>query len=88
MADEARSNQDALFEALIDMIKSENSPEMMKIKRKLLERITNESDIKPSRIPAPRNITELGGYYNLLEKLRDKEMQKNLIASALGLPMK
>ncbi len=70
------------------MIKSENSPEMMKIKRKLLERITNESDIKPSRIPAPRNITELGGYYNLLEKLRDKEMQKNLIASALGLPMK
>lgn len=88
MADEARSNQDALFEALIDMIKSENSPEMMKIKRKLLERITNESDIKPSRIPAPRNITELGGYYNLLEKLKDKEMQKNLIASALGLPMK
>ena len=88
MADEARSNQDALFEALIDMIKSENSPEMMKIKRKLLERITNESDIKPSRIPAPRNTTELGGYYNLLEKLKDKEMQKNLIASALGLPMK
>ncbi len=88
MAGEVKTSQDALFEALIDIIKSENSPEMMKIKRKLLERITNETDIKPSRIPAPRNITELGGYYNLLEKIRDKEMQKNLIASALGLPIK
>ena len=42
-----------------------------------------------TRIPAPKNITELGGYYNLLAKI-ERNREENLmkfIASALGLPL-
>ena len=37
-----------------------------------------------ARVPAPLNITEIGGYYNLLEG--DNEMRRQLLASVLGLP--
>lgn len=52
--------------------------------------------MKPTRIPAPKNITEVGGYYNLISDLQAKSeemerkklnMQMSLIASALGLPV-
>ena len=42
-----------------------------------------------TRIPAPKNITELGGYYNLLAKI-ERNREENLmkfIASSLGLPL-
>lgn len=39
-----------------------------------------------ARVPAPLNITEIGGYYNLLEG--DNEMRRQLLASVLGLPYK
>ena len=61
----------------------------------ILKRIAEETDVKPSRIPAPLNITEVGGYFNLIEqvetddpvlKAQKAKMQLALIASALGLP--
>ena len=76
-----------ILKQLLDVIQKDNSDEMLAIKRKIYERIANESDVKPTRIPRPLNITEVGGYYNLLEKLEDEKMQRRLIASALGLPM-
>lgn len=54
-----------------------------------------ETQVKPSRIPAPLNITEVGGYFNLIEQVETTDpalqnqkarMQLALIASALGLP--
>jgi len=38
----------------------------------------------PSRIPAPRNITEIGGYINLLETLNQPELRAQTLASILG----
>lgn len=70
----------------IKLLEQETSDEMMKIKQLLLLRIALESDIKSTRIPVPANITEVGGYYNLLADLEEKNMLKSLISSALGLP--
>lgn len=76
-----------IIRQLLDILQKDNSDEMMAIKRRIYERIAEESEVKPTRIPRPLNITEVGGYYNLLEKLGDEKMQRRLIASALGLPM-
>lgn len=66
------------------LLEQETSPEMMNTKMRILERIANETDIKPARIPAPLNITEIGGYYNLLKK--DEKLRQQMLASVLGLP--
>ena len=42
-------------------LEQEASPEMQKLKMQILRRIALESDVKPARIPAPLNITEIGG---------------------------
>lgn len=68
------------------LLEQETSDEVRAIKLKILERIASESDIKPARIPAPMNITEIGGYFNLLMKLNQQEMLKQTLTSILGLP--
>ena len=81
--------------ALADYLKSETSPQVQEMKLKLLQKMVEETEVKPTRIPAPQNITEIGGYYNLLEQtVRERDelqeerikMQLAMIASALGLP--
>jgi hypothetical protein len=87
---------DALMGALSKILESEASEETREIKNTILRRIAEESEVKPSRIPAPLNITEVGGYINLLEqidaptpelKAMKARMQMSIIASALGLPV-
>jgi hypothetical protein len=39
----------------------------------------------PSRIPAPANITEVGGYLNLLTALGEDDMRSQMLGAALGL---
>lgn len=56
--------------ALAELIKSETSEETKKYKNLILKRIAEETEVKPTRIPAPLNITELGGYYNLIEQIQ------------------
>ena len=56
-------------EIAVKLLEQETSQEIMALKQMILRRIAQESDIRPSRIPAPRNITEIGGYFNLLMKL-------------------
>ena len=58
------------------LLKQETSPEVQKIKLDILKRIATESDIKPARIPAPMNITEIGGYFNLMMRLKKEESQQ------------
>ncbi|WP_026652729.1 hypothetical protein [Butyrivibrio proteoclasticus] len=88
--------QDVLISAIAQLLNSESNETAQEYKNMILKRIAEESEVKPSRIPAPLNITEVGGYYNLIEqiqtnsvKLEEKklEMQLALIASALGLPV-
>ena len=87
---------DNLVNALADVIKSEVTPEMQSIKGQVYQRIADSTEVKSTRIPAPLNITELGGYFNLIDQVggsaaledRKAEMKLALIASALGLPVK
>ena len=90
------------FETLLTkLLDQETSKEMQDLKVEMLRRIVSESDIKPSRIPAPLNITEIGGYFNLMNKFKKDAKQENLeeqknvistmlnqtLASILGLPV-
>ena len=38
------------------------------------------------RIPAPLNITEIGGYINLMRELNQEAMLRQVLASILGAP--
>lgn len=63
---------DEIMNALAELIKSEASQETKEYKNLILKRIAEETEVKPTRIPAPLNITELGGYYNLIEQIEIK----------------
>ena len=79
-------DEEYLSEIVTKILEQETSPEMLELKQQLLRRIIMESDAKPSRIPAPLNITEIGGYFNLMMKLRQDEMVRQTLVSILGLP--
>lgn len=74
------------------LLSAEESAEMRKIRKLLLLRSALETEVKATRIPLPQNITEIGGYYNLLADIEAKDanasssLQKQVISSALGLP--
>jgi len=69
------------------LLEQETSQEVRDIKLEILRRVARESDIKPARIPAPKNITEIGGYFNLMMKLNQEEMLRQALTSILGLPV-
>jgi len=50
-----------LLDWAVKVLEQEVSPDVVEIKKMILRRIAAESDIKPARIPAPMNITEIGG---------------------------
>lgn len=81
------ANDNYLFELATKLLEQETSEEMAEIKKMIYRRIATESEIKPSRIPAPMNITEIGGYINLLMKVNQQDMLRQTLASILGLPM-
>jgi len=85
MADTNSTN--SLLDLAAKMLENETSEKVMEIKNQILQRIAMESDIKPSRIPAPLNITEIGGYINLMRELNQEEMLRHALSSILGLPM-
>ncbi len=86
MNEEAINN---LLSVLADVIRSESSEEMKALRLRLMQRIIDETQTVTPRMPAPLNITEIGGYYNLLNSIGQETvtMRKRLIATALGLPM-
>lgn len=71
--------------SLIDVINKGTAPPMIEAQRILMERIALEGDIIPSRIKPPQNITEVGGYINLLETLNERDAEAEMIASVLGI---
>lgn len=79
-----------LMDALTEIIMSETSDDMKAIRMQILQRVANEVANVTPRMPAPLNITEIGGYYNLLNRMGQEEtlpMRKRLVATALGIPM-
>lgn len=77
-------NNNLIMNLASKLLEQETSEEMLELRKLLMRRIATETDIRPARIPAPLNITEIGGYYNLLKK--DEKLRRQLLASALGLP--
>ena len=88
-----------LIQAISQILQNEASEDTLKIKNKILERIALEADVKASRIP-PLNITQIGGYINLLRKLDKEEQERQTkqktayqqmleqtLTSILGLPV-
>jgi hypothetical protein len=75
-------------QVLLEILRQEASPEAVKARNMILKRIATENPPVASRIPHPMNITEIGGYLNLLEKLGHNDLQYGMIASILGQPHK
>ena len=76
-ADQAAST----FLGLINQATSGDAQEAQNI---ILRRIALEGDVVPSRVPAPLNITEIGGYLNLLTNLKETAMRSQVLAGILG----
>ena len=77
------------------LLQSNGGGKLQEYQEQIMKRIAEETEVKPSRIPEPLNITEVGGYFNLIEqvetddpalKAQKARMQLALIASALGIP--
>ena len=74
-----------VMDALVEVMRAGVRPDVLEAQRLLLQRLANQGDVFPSRIPLPRNITEVGGYLNLLERAGQTDMRTSAIASALGI---
>lgn len=74
-----------LVDSLVDLIRSGIRPDVLEAQRVLLQRLSTQGDVFPARIPAPRNITEVGGYLNLLERAGHLDLRSSALAGALGI---
>jgi hypothetical protein len=73
-----------VLDVLVELMRTGTRPDVLEAQRVLLERLAHQGDVFPSRVPAPLNITEVGGYLNLLESLGQEAIRSGAIASALG----
>lgn len=82
--DDTKNVSEQALGALLDIIKNASAPELWEAQTILLRRLALQGDVIASRIPAPRNISEIGGYLNLLGELGQGEMRAQMLASTLG----
>jgi hypothetical protein len=80
--DPALSSQ--LVSSLLSLMQSASSPDALEAQNIILRRLALEGDVVGSRIPPPRNISEVGCYINLLTTLNQPEMRAQALAGALG----
>jgi len=73
------------LQTLLNVLTSSQSPDMQQAQAFLLRRLALEGDVVPSRLPAPLNISEMGGYINLLGTLGMTDARSQMLASALGI---
>lgn len=85
--DSKTTSESNLEQYLVKLLENETSSESLAIKNLILRRIALEGDVKPARIPAPLNITQIGGYMNLMEQLNLSKLQERTLTSILGLPV-
>ncbi len=79
------SIEENLAQAIISIIETTNSPAIQRAREVIAHRLAISGDIAPSRIPQPRNITEIGGYINLLTEYNEVDQRSRMIAAALGI---
>lgn len=74
--------QDRAIDALTKILESAISPDMLEVQQIILRRLAMSGDLFPSRVPPPLNITEVGGYLNLVQN--DPVLSAQVLAAALG----
>lgn len=79
---EAPSAEERALDALTKILESAVSEDMVAAQQLVLRRLATSGDLFPSRIPSPLNITEVGGYLNLIQD--DPVLSAQVLASALG----
>jgi hypothetical protein len=80
--DPSLTNQFA--QGLLNMLQSATSPDALEAQSIVLRRMALEGDVVPSRLLAPRNITETAGLLNLLTDLNQPEMRDQALAGMAG----
>lgn len=70
--------------ALTNILQSSTSSDALAAQNLLLRRLATEGDVFSSRIPPPKNISEVGGYFNLLDTLNENVMREQALAATLG----
>ena len=80
------TSEEDLNNVLLEILRQEVSPEATEARNMILRRIATENPVVASRIPAPLNITEIGGYINLLGSMGHEGITKGMLASILGQP--
>jgi len=73
-----------LVGSLLNMLTSATSPDAVEAQDIIMRRIALEGDVVGSRVPPPRNITEIGGYVNLLTSYKERSMREQVLAGILG----
>jgi hypothetical protein len=71
-------------DSFLTLIQNATSGDALEAQNIILRRIALEGDVVPSRVPAPLNITQIGGYLNLLGTLEQTDMQSQVLAGILG----
>lgn len=88
MAEEGTENStattDGVIDALVQVLKDASSDEVREAQLLMLRRLALSGDVVPSRLPQPQNITEIGGYLNLLDSIGASELKAQVLASVLG----
>ncbi len=78
------SLEEQALTALLDVIRAGSTPEAVQAQALMLRRLALQGDVVGSRVPAPRNISEIGGYINLLTDLGEPDVRTQMLASLLG----
>ena len=73
-----------LVQSLIGLVSTATSPDAIEAQNMILRRMALQGDVIGSRIPPPRNISEIGGYLNLLSTLKETAMREQTLAGILG----
>lgn len=76
------SAEDRALDALTKILDTAVSPDMLDVQKIILRRLALSGDLFPSRVPPPLNITQVGGYLNLLDD--HPELRAQMLASTLG----
>ena len=68
----------------LNLIQSATSPDAVEAQNIILRRIALQGDVVASRVPPPQNISEIGGYLNLLNSTNQADMLAETLAGILG----
>lgn len=74
----------SIASSFMSILQNATSPDALNAQSIILRRIALEGDVIGSRVPPPKNITEIGGYLNYLTTTNQNEMRSQTLAGILG----